>query len=180
MRTLQSFFSVLGLRLSAGATTVAEAAFQDRLWRPGLATLHGLTQIRIVHWMAAPDVALARRLRSGDEDPLRRAHADSQAHKRGGARTGPRRGRPRLGRHLTDRGRYHPMAISLRSTRSWRSSTAEAAEQADRSRIRMPAAKSDLTTDRTPGRSNWPPTAGCHRGMLLSRGHVINHDLVPV
>ena len=35
-RTNPVFFSVLETLLRAGVTTVAEAAFQDRLWRPGL------------------------------------------------------------------------------------------------------------------------------------------------
>jgi predicted kinase len=35
MRTLPVFFGVLELLLRAGVTTVAEAAFQDRLWRLG-------------------------------------------------------------------------------------------------------------------------------------------------
>ncbi|GAA2706369.1 hypothetical protein ACFY2R_27710 [Micromonospora olivasterospora] len=35
LRTLPTFFTVLQLLLTAGVTTVAEAAFQDRLWRPG-------------------------------------------------------------------------------------------------------------------------------------------------
>lgn len=36
MRTLPTFFSVLELLLRAGVTTVAEAAFQDHVWRPRL------------------------------------------------------------------------------------------------------------------------------------------------
>src|SRR6266851_3009325 len=35
-RTLPVFFGVLELLLRAGVTTVAEAAFQDRVWRPDL------------------------------------------------------------------------------------------------------------------------------------------------
>src|SRR6266851_4732024 len=48
-RTLPVFFGVLELLLRAGVTTVAEAAFQDRLWRPGLEPLRNLAQLRIVH-----------------------------------------------------------------------------------------------------------------------------------
>jgi hypothetical protein len=33
-RTLPVFFGVLEMLLRAGVTTVAEAAFQDRIWRP--------------------------------------------------------------------------------------------------------------------------------------------------
>src|SRR5437899_3826267 len=48
-RTLPRFFEVLRTLLGGGVTVVAEAAFQDRLWRPGLEPLAELAQIRIVH-----------------------------------------------------------------------------------------------------------------------------------
>jgi predicted kinase len=35
LRTLPVFFAVVELLLRSGVTTVAEAAFQDRVWRPG-------------------------------------------------------------------------------------------------------------------------------------------------
>jgi predicted kinase len=73
-RTLPAFFGVLDLLLKAGVTVVAEAAFQDRVWRPGLAPFHGLARIRVVHCVVDADVALSRRLRRWEEDPLRRAH----------------------------------------------------------------------------------------------------------
>jgi predicted kinase len=76
MRTLPTFFGVLGLLLRAGVTTVAEAAFQDRAWRPGLESLRGLAQVRVVHCVADADVTLERTLRRRAENPLRRAHAD--------------------------------------------------------------------------------------------------------
>ena len=41
MRTLPTFFSVLRLLLENGVTTVAEAAFQDHVWRPGLVSCAG-------------------------------------------------------------------------------------------------------------------------------------------
>ncbi|MEY9967196.1 putative kinase [Streptacidiphilus sp. MAP12-16] len=75
-RTLPTFFGVLDLLLRARVTTVAEAAFQDRLWRPGLEPLRKLAQIRIVHCTVAPDVATERQLRRRADNPLRRAHAD--------------------------------------------------------------------------------------------------------
>ncbi|GAA4483509.1 hypothetical protein GCM10023191_005170 [Actinoallomurus oryzae] len=77
-RTLPTFFGVLNLLLSAGVTVVAEAAFQDRLWRPGLEPLSGLARIRIVHCLVDADVALSRRLRRWEEDPLRRAHENTR------------------------------------------------------------------------------------------------------
>lgn len=73
-RTLPTFFGVLELLLRAGVTTVAEAAFQDRLWRPGLEPLRELADIRIVHCVVDADVALQRRRRRLADDPVRRAH----------------------------------------------------------------------------------------------------------
>jgi predicted kinase len=75
-RTLPVFFGVLDLLLRAGVTTVAEAAFQDRVWRPGLEPFNGLARIRIVHAVVAADVAFQRILRRKAQNPLRRAHAD--------------------------------------------------------------------------------------------------------
>ena len=75
-RTLPVFFGVLDLLIRAGVTTVAEAAFQDRVWRPRLEPFHGLARIRIVHAVVAADVAFQRILRRRAQNPLRRAHAD--------------------------------------------------------------------------------------------------------
>jgi hypothetical protein len=75
-RTLPTFFDVLELLLKAGVTTVAEAAFRDRLWRPALEPLQRLATIRLVHCVLDPDVALERSLRRRRDDPVRRAHAD--------------------------------------------------------------------------------------------------------
>ncbi len=71
-----TFFAALELLLRAGATTVAEAAFQDRLWRPGLEPLLGLADTRIVHCRVAAEVAFERSLRCREENQLRRAHPD--------------------------------------------------------------------------------------------------------
>jgi predicted kinase len=75
-RTLPVFFGLLDLLLRAGVTTVAEAAFQDRVWRPRLEPFHGLARIRIVHAVVAADVAFQRILHRKAQNPLRRAHAD--------------------------------------------------------------------------------------------------------
>ena len=75
-RTLPVFFGVLELLLRAGVTTVAEAAFQDRVWRHGLEPLRDLAQLRIVHCTAGADVAFERTLQRRQKDPLRRAHPD--------------------------------------------------------------------------------------------------------
>src|SRR5580693_7710297 len=76
MRTLPVFFGVLDLLIRAGVTTVAEAAFQDRVWRPRLEPFQGLARIRIVHCATDPEVAVRRILRRRTEDGTRRAHAD--------------------------------------------------------------------------------------------------------
>lgn len=76
MRTLPAFFAVLGVLLEAGVTTVAEAAFQDRVWRPHLMPLRHLARIRIVHCVAPAEEAFGRIQRRGAANPSRRAHAD--------------------------------------------------------------------------------------------------------
>jgi len=48
-RTFPLFFDVLRLLLEGGVSVVAEAAFQDRLWRTGLEPLADLARLRIVH-----------------------------------------------------------------------------------------------------------------------------------
>ena len=75
-RTLPTFFGVLELLLRAGVTTVAEAAFQDRLWRPGLEPLRDLALFRIVHCVVDAEVAFERGQRRIERNPLRLAHAD--------------------------------------------------------------------------------------------------------
>ena len=75
-RTLPVFFGMLELLLRAGATTVAEAAFQDRVWRPGLEPIRGLAHLRVVHCVVASDVAFHRALQRSREDPQRRVHDD--------------------------------------------------------------------------------------------------------
>ena len=75
-RTLPVFFGVLELLLSAGVTTVAEAAFQDHVWRPGLEPLRRLAELRIVHCTVDADTAFTRSLLRGEQNPLRLAHAD--------------------------------------------------------------------------------------------------------
>lgn len=77
-RTLPAFFGVLRLLLEAGVTTVAEAAFQDRLWRPNLLPLLELAELRIVQCHVPREVALGRRRRRAAAEPTRRAHADGQ------------------------------------------------------------------------------------------------------
>lgn len=73
-RTLPVFFAVLELLIKAGVTTVAEAAFQDHVWRPRLTPLLGLARVRVVHCVVDPEAAFARILRRGAQDGARRAH----------------------------------------------------------------------------------------------------------
>jgi predicted kinase len=77
VRTLPLFFDVLRVLLRAGVTVVAEAAFQDRLWRPGLEPLTELAQLRIVQCHVDHAVSFERAVRrSIDSGHRRRAHAD--------------------------------------------------------------------------------------------------------
>ena len=76
MRTLPVFFGVLELLLRAGVSTVAEAAFQDQLWRPRLTPLLTLARVRVVQCVTDPGVAARRVLRRKARDATRRAHAD--------------------------------------------------------------------------------------------------------
>ncbi len=75
-RTNTAFFGILETLVRAGVTTVAEAAFQDRLWRPGLEPLRDLARIRVVHCVVDPGLALERSLRRRAGNQHRRAHAD--------------------------------------------------------------------------------------------------------
>jgi predicted kinase len=75
-RTNIVFFEIIEKLVRAGVATVAEAAFQDRLWRPGLEPLLDLARIRVVHCVVDPELALERSLRRRAASQLRRAHAD--------------------------------------------------------------------------------------------------------
>jgi predicted kinase len=78
-RTLPVFFTLLELLLRAGVTTVADAAFQDHVWRPRLEPLRGLAHLRILHCVVAADVAFRRVMQRSQDNPVRRVHADPQA-----------------------------------------------------------------------------------------------------
>jgi len=78
MRTLSTFFDVIGLLVGRGTTIVAEAAFQDRIWSPGLTPLLTRADLRIVHCMIPAEVALARITARTATDPKRAAHEDAQ------------------------------------------------------------------------------------------------------
>jgi len=70
-RTFPLFFEVLRVLLEGGVSVVAEAAFQDRLWRQGLEPLHALAELRIVQVSVDPAVAHRRYTTRG----AREAHA---------------------------------------------------------------------------------------------------------
>jgi predicted kinase len=78
VRTVPLFFEVLRVLLAGGVTVVAEAAFQDRLWRPSLEPLTELAQLRVVQCHADHAVSFERVVRrSADSEHHRRAHGNS-------------------------------------------------------------------------------------------------------
>lgn len=78
MRTLSTFFDVIGLLVGRGTTIVAEAAFQDRVWTPGLSPLLDRADLRVVHCIVPAELALDRITARTENDPRRAAHEDSQ------------------------------------------------------------------------------------------------------
>jgi predicted kinase len=81
-RTFPVFFAVLRLLLEAGVTVIAEAAFQDHLWRPNLEPLAELARIRVIQCHTGGPTLVARRAARGE----RTAHAhgsvlDTDQHK---------------------------------------------------------------------------------------------------
>ena len=85
-RTFPLFFDALWLLLEGGVSVVAEAAFQDRLWRAGLEPLAGFARLRIVHCDVDAAVAFERVVgrsdaRLGVSHHGRAAHADDSLAK---------------------------------------------------------------------------------------------------
>jgi predicted kinase len=76
-KTRETFFRTVGQLLRSGRSLVAEAAFQDRLWRPGLEPLAGLADIRVVRCVIDPELARERIARRAAEEPSRAVHADA-------------------------------------------------------------------------------------------------------
>jgi hypothetical protein len=60
-RALPLFFDVLRLLLTGEVTVVAEAAFQDHVWRPRLEELTTLAELRVIQCHVEPAIAHARR-----------------------------------------------------------------------------------------------------------------------
>ncbi|WP_216911575.1 AAA family ATPase [Nocardia noduli] len=74
---LTAFFATLTVLAEARIGVVAEAAFQDRLWRPNLQPLAEIADIRVVHCTAPTLVTRARMTRRMGADPHRHAHNDA-------------------------------------------------------------------------------------------------------
>ncbi|MFF3785751.1 AAA family ATPase [Streptomyces sp. NPDC001933] len=74
--TLDAFFGVLKVLLKGGVTLVAEAAFQDRIWRPNLEPLTGLAHLRVIRCTVHADIAHDRIVQRAKEDAHRAAHGD--------------------------------------------------------------------------------------------------------
>src|SRR5437879_12904785 len=74
VRTLPLFFAVVRLLLEGGVTVVAEAAFQDKLWKPNLERLMPLGRVRILQCHTDPATARERTR----QRPPRMARADAQ------------------------------------------------------------------------------------------------------
>ena len=77
-RTLPLFFEVVRVLVAAGVTVVAEAAFQDALWRPQLEPLAETAKLRIIRCRVDPAVSFERATRRAAESQNRvKAHGDS-------------------------------------------------------------------------------------------------------
>lgn len=77
-RTLPLFFDVVRVLVAGGVTVVAEAAFQDRVWRSGLEPLVELAQLRIVQCSVDAAVSFERATRrSAGSEHRRKAHGNS-------------------------------------------------------------------------------------------------------
>jgi predicted kinase len=74
VRTLHVFSDVLRLYATANVSLVAEAAFQDHLWRYVLEPVNDLVALRLIRCNADPAVAFER-ARARLAEPTRAAHA---------------------------------------------------------------------------------------------------------
>ncbi len=74
---LHTFFHVLTLLARSGVSAVAEAAFQDKLWRPNLLRVAEFAEVRIIYCTAPQQVLHDRITHRAERDPHRRAHNDS-------------------------------------------------------------------------------------------------------
>jgi predicted kinase len=77
-RTFPLFFKVIRDLLEGGVSVVAEAGFQDRVWRMGLESLLPLASVRVLLCHVTDDVAKRRMAERRVTDPRRVAHADQE------------------------------------------------------------------------------------------------------
>ncbi|GAA0970981.1 AAA family ATPase [Actinocorallia libanotica] len=78
LTALTVFTDVLTTLLKSGTTTVAEAAFQDRLWRPILDGLTALADVRIIRCEVPVETAHTRVADRVATDVHRTAHGDTK------------------------------------------------------------------------------------------------------
>jgi predicted kinase len=77
-RTFPLFFEVVTLLVEAGVTLVAEAAFQDGRWRPGLDSLAERARLRIIRCRVDAAVSFERATaRAAGSESRVKAHGDS-------------------------------------------------------------------------------------------------------
>lgn len=60
LHVYHTFFEAIDLLISKGISIIAEAAFQDKLWRPKLLNLSGRAEIKIIICRSNPDVVKSR------------------------------------------------------------------------------------------------------------------------
>ncbi|MGT2526351.1 AAA family ATPase [Streptomyces nojiriensis] len=75
---MHAFFNTLSVLLDAGVTVVSEAAYQDRLWRPGLEPLTKIADLRIIRCITPTPTIIERMTERADSDRHRAAHGDRQ------------------------------------------------------------------------------------------------------
>ncbi|MFE5859680.1 AAA family ATPase [Streptomyces virginiae] len=75
--TMDAFFETITVLLRAGVTLVAEAAYQDRLWRPGLEPLSEIADIRVIRCVTPASTIVGRITQRARTDTHRAAHADA-------------------------------------------------------------------------------------------------------
>ncbi|MFI8281351.1 AAA family ATPase [Streptomyces sp. NPDC085929] len=75
--TLEAFFQAVTVLLKAGVTLVAEAAFQDRLWRPGLEPLMAIADLRVIQCTTPTATIVDRITERARADRHRAAHGDA-------------------------------------------------------------------------------------------------------
>ncbi|MFJ3877079.1 AAA family ATPase [Streptomyces sp. NPDC090077] len=79
LRTLETMAAVLAAYTGAGVSVVAEAAYQEKLWRRALEGCAGRAEVRVVRCTVAPETAVQRMRERIEAEPGRlRAHTDAQ------------------------------------------------------------------------------------------------------